>query len=87
MVTDHKALVSLLKSRNLNKRLHGWVLKLLDFNFEITYRPGKDHQDADGLSRQAWDSNEGDPLCHHGSEEQSRLTGSSVGGDVGISPT
>ena len=87
VVTDHKALVSLLKSRNLNKRLHGWVLKLLDFNFEITYRPGKDHQDADGLSRQAWDSNEGDPLCHHGSEEQSRATGISVGGDVGISPT
>ena len=63
MVTDHKALVSFLKSRVLNKRLHGWVLQLLDFDFEIIYRPGKDNQDADALSRQAWDSCDGDP-CH-----------------------
>ena len=87
VVTDHQALVSLLKSKNLNKRLYGWMLKLLDFNFEIVYRPGKDHLDADSLSRQAWDSNEGGPLTHHGSEirgaeEQSRTTSISVGGDV-----
>ena len=87
MVTDHKALVSLLKSRRLNKRLHGWVLKLLDFNCEITYRPGKDHQDADGLSRQAWDSAEGDPCIIMEEKKQSRSNESSVGGDVGISPT
>ena len=87
VVTDHKALVSLLMSRRLNKRLHGWVLKLLDFNFEITYRPGKDHQDADGLSRQAWDSAEGDPCTIMEERKQSRSTESSVGGDVGISPT
>ena len=63
VVTDHKALVAFLKSRVLNKRLHGWVLQLLDFDFdfEIVYRPGKDHQDADALSRQAWDSCDGDP--------------------------
>ena len=61
VVTDHKALVSFLKSRVLNKRLHGWVLQLLDFDFEIVYRPGKDNQDADALSRQGWDSCHGDP--------------------------
>ena len=51
MVTDHKALVSLLKSRILNKQLHGWVLKLSDFDFEILYRPGKDQasQDRPGI--------------------------------------
>ena len=54
VITDHKALVALLKSRRLNKRLHGWVLQLMDFDFDITYRPGKNNQDADGLSRQAW---------------------------------
>ena len=52
--TDHQALVSLLKSKRLNRRLHGWVLKLLDFHFEIVYRPGRCNGDADGLSRQAW---------------------------------
>ena len=80
MVTDHKALVSFLKSRVLNKRLHGWVL---DFDFEIVYRPGKDNQDADALSRQAWDSLEGDP-CRADNDDvavegDSRL----VQGDVG----
>ena len=72
----------------LNKRLHGWVLQLLDFDFCIIYRPGVDNQDADALSRQAWDSGEGDPwrpaVCEQQSE-QSRATAaiSVVGGDVG----
>ena len=59
VVTDHQALVSFLKSRVLNKRFHGWVLQLLNFDFEIVYRPGKDNQDADALSR--WDSCDRDP--------------------------
>ena len=86
VVTDHRALVYLLQSKRLNKRLHGWVLKLLDFNFDIMYRPGKANSDADGLSRQSWSTDEGDP----GQEEenkQSRTTDGLVGGDVGISPT
>ena len=51
--TDHKALVSLLKSRVLNRRLQGWMLQLLDFDFTIMYRPGKENADADALSRQS----------------------------------
>ena len=85
-MTDHKALVSFLKSRVLNKRLHGWVLKLLDFDFEIIYRPGKNNQDADALSRQAWDSCDGDP-CHAATvkeeKKQPRSTASLPWGDVG----
>ena len=81
--TDHKALVYLLKSKRLNKRLYGWILKLLDFSFEICYKPGKENMDADGLSRQAWDSQATAEL-----EEQSRANATSfVGGDVGTSPT
>lgn len=53
--------MAFLKSRVLNKRLHGWVIQLLDFDFSIVYRPGADNQDADALSRQAWDTGEGDP--------------------------
>ena len=52
--TDHQALVSLLKSKRLNKRLQGWVLRLMEFEFDIVYRPGSANGDADGLSRQAW---------------------------------
>ena len=64
VVTDHKALVSLLHSRVLNRRLHGWVLQLLEFDFTVQYRPGLENGDADALSRQAWDSRSGDPWMH-----------------------
>ena len=81
VVTDHRALVYLLQSRRLNKRLHGWMLKLLDFCFEIQYRPGSKNQDADGLSRQAW-STDNQKSCSSWEEEtqQPRTTGISVGG-------
>ena len=81
--TDHKALVSLLRSKRLNKRLFNWMLKLLDFSFKVCYKPGRENCDADGLSRQAWDSKDSVIL-----EEQPRTTARiSVGGDVGLGPT
>ena len=94
VVTDHKALVSFLHSRTLNRRLHGWLLQLLQFDFSIIYRPGRDNSDADALSRQAWDSREGDPWKAAVSgqsndqveeREQLRAAGNIlfVGGDVG----
>ena len=95
VITDHQALVSLLKSRILNRRLHGWVLQLLDYDFSISYRPGKDNADADCLSRQAWESQEGDPWRpadsleeQKESRKESRTTGQIllVGGDVGTEP-
>ena len=90
VITDHQALVSLLRSQTLNKRLYGWMIKLLDFNFEVVYKPGKENMDVDCLSRQAWDSMEDGALTILGPEvaEKSRTTSSSVvGGAVGISPT
>ena len=65
--TDHKALVSLLRSKRL----------------KVCYKPGKENCDADGLSRQAWDSKDSVQL-----EEQPRTAAKSqVGGDVGLGPT
>ena len=86
--TDHKALVYLLKSKRLNKRLYGWLLKLLDFSFEICYKPGRENADADGLSRQAWGSSEfdGSSILEE-KEEQPRAAAILIGGDVGTSPT
>ena len=54
VVTDHRALVALQKSSRLNGRLIRWALALHVYNFDIQYRPGKYHQNADGLSRQCW---------------------------------
>ena len=56
--TDHRPLVSLLKSRTLNRRLFGWLLKLMDFSFEIVYLLGPQNLDADALSRQNWSTEE-----------------------------
>lgn len=56
VVTDHRALTSLQSSRKLNGRLMRWALALQDYTFKIVHRIGSKHQNADGLSRQAWPS-------------------------------
>ena len=89
VVTDHKALVAFLHSRVLHKRLHGWMTQLLQFDFSIVYRPGPQNSDADALSRQAWNTGEGDPwrpaaVAGREEEELRAATRSLVvGGDVG----
>ena len=99
VITDHKALVSFLKSKVLNRRLQGWMLQLLQFDFSIEYRPGAEHLDADALSRQSWQSSEGDPwrpaaILQREENEQVKTNelraapkSQLVGGDVGTSPT
>ena len=89
VLTDHKALVSLLHSRVLNRRLHGWVLQLLEFDFIVKYRPGLENGDADALSRQDWDSRSGDPWrtesggCDREEPGLRPAPSLLVGGDVG----
>ena len=87
VLTDHKALVSLLHSRVLNRRLHGWVLQLLEYDFEVEYRPGRENGDADALSRQAWDTRSGGPWMREGDGDLPGLRPAPsyvVGGDVGL---
>ncbi len=50
VLTDHKGLVNLMESKQENRRLYGWALKLTEFNFKIVYRSGKENIVADGLS-------------------------------------
>ena len=54
IVTDHRALTSLLTSMKLNKRLMRWALALQVFDFSISHHSRASHQNADGLSRQEW---------------------------------
>lgn len=51
IITDHCALCFLMKIRNPNGRLARWALLLQDFSFDIMYKSGKSHKDADALSR------------------------------------
>jgi hypothetical protein len=53
IITDHQPLRTLLTSDNMSARLARWLSRLQLFDFEIEYRPGKNHGNADGLSRLA----------------------------------
>jgi RNase H-like domain found in reverse transcriptase len=53
IVTDYTALKWLLNSisESMNKRLKRWKITLFEYNFEIIYRKGKLHSNADAFSR------------------------------------
>ena len=49
--TDNNPLTYVLSSAKLDATGHRWVAALSCYNFSITYRSGKQNNDADGLSR------------------------------------
>src|SRR5947199_9737422 len=52
VITDHKALTWLMKNENsLKGRRARWVLKMELYDFEIIYKEGRKHKNADALSR------------------------------------
>ena len=51
VVTDHHSLCYLMKVKKPYGRLTYWALMLQDFDFEIIYKAGANHRDADALSR------------------------------------
>jgi len=53
MFTDHQALTPLMKDKELSRRQMRWVQKLVDFNFKIMYRSGKQNIKVDALTRRA----------------------------------
>nr|GMC62899.1 Transposon Ty3-I Gag-Pol polyprotein [Ipomoea batatas] len=51
ILTDQKSLKYLLEQRIGTPEQHNWVAKLLGYDYEILYRPGRANQAADALSR------------------------------------
>ena len=49
--TDHNSLIWLMWLKNIEGQLSRWIGELEVYNLEIVHRPGKDHVNADGLSR------------------------------------
>ena len=57
--TDHKALMHLMKQKDLSPHQHRWLDVLNEFNFTIEYIPGETNELADVLSRIYSDEQEG----------------------------
>jgi hypothetical protein len=51
VVTDHNPLASLKHFKDVGGRITRWLLFLQQFDYSITYRPGKSNANADALSR------------------------------------
>jgi hypothetical protein len=51
LITDHKALTWLNTATNLSAELVRYSLILQEYDFEVRYRPGTSHGNADALSR------------------------------------
>ena len=49
--TDYNSLLWLMGFKNIEGQLARWIEELAVYNMEIVHRPGKDHVNADGLSR------------------------------------
>jgi hypothetical protein len=49
--TDHQALIHIHRTKKNHPRLQRWLLELQNYDFQIKYKEGKKHTNADGLSR------------------------------------
>ncbi len=72
VLTDHKSLVWLMSGKHNNRRVHGWALKLAEFQFTVEYRSGSTNVVADDLSR-----------CHGVCDARDTSLPDEEGGDVG----
>ncbi len=49
--TDHIALESIRKTKELSGRMARWILQLQEYEFDVQYRRGRENANADALSR------------------------------------
>jgi RNase H-like domain found in reverse transcriptase len=51
VVTDHAAIVPLLKTKTPGGQLARWLFRIAPYRFHVVYRPGRENTFADALSR------------------------------------
>ena len=51
LIVDHNPLVWLNRVKDTNQKLYRWSLQMQEYDYEIRHRAGKDHINADALSR------------------------------------
>lgn len=66
--TDHISLRWLLSFRNLEGQLARWLERLQQYDFDVVYRSGKAHGNADGLSRRPCSKDD----CHYCTKVEAR---------------
>lgn len=71
--TDHQALKWLFNLKDPNSKLARWRLRLLEYDFEIFHRPGKQNANADALSRIHLNALETDSMIVNPDEELDKL--------------
>ncbi len=79
VITDHQPCCSLVSGCHLNKRLLRFALALQRFCVVIKYRPGKIHNNADGMSRQAWPCDQSSSALVESDSPLSNLSGGNCG--------
>ena len=52
--TDHQSLKYIFTQRDLNLRLQRWLEFVKDYDFNLSYHPGKANMVADALSRRSY---------------------------------
>jgi hypothetical protein len=63
--TDHRPLKGQMKHKDITSRLMRMVLALQDYEFDIAYRPGSQHGNADSLSRLPTQLQNDNPMVHY----------------------
>ena len=59
VLTDHRNLEHFMTTKQLNRRQARWAKFLSEFNFKISYRPGKEGEKSDTLTKLAQDKPKG----------------------------
>jgi hypothetical protein len=49
--TDHNPLVALSNMKDHNRKILRWILEIQEYRLDVTYKPGKENNFADVLSR------------------------------------